>query len=291
MNRCHLCRPNDVIKPHRDDAISDTWSVNSSRQSNTFRRQQTRISLATGRFPSQRASNAENVSIWWCHHEIMACSWASYQIRKIAGCACAGNAGNVFPRRRFQRKSLVNDPGMHHGTCVTHVPWCMSGSFTCGDGENVPGIPGACAPAILRIWQEAHGQIIFWAHVGRCCYIVNWIHGNLGINSSEIWIKIQSLLSHLQHVFNPRLHPMRWTVGSKFGNDRHYLPNLNRMMFKGNVISTHPYFPFKQQYSFVNETRASMPSHTRCGASMPLVWIIFNNICELHIVLYLSKRK
>ena len=85
-------------------------------------------------------------------------SWASYQIRKIAGCACAGNAGNVFPRRRFQRKPLVSDPGMHHGTCVTHVPWCMSGSLTCGDGENVPGIPGACAPAILRIWQEAHGN-------------------------------------------------------------------------------------------------------------------------------------
>ena len=82
--------------------------------------------------------------------------WASYQIRKIAGCACAGNAGNVFPRRRFQRKLLVSDPGMHHGTCVTHVPWCMSGSLTCGDGENVPGIPGACAPAILRIWQDAH---------------------------------------------------------------------------------------------------------------------------------------
>ena len=45
---------------------------------------------------------------------------------------------------------------MHHGTCVTHVPWCMSGSLTCGDGENVPGIPGACAPAILRICEEAH---------------------------------------------------------------------------------------------------------------------------------------
>ena len=84
--------------------------------------------------------------------------WASYQIRKIAGCACAGNAGNVSPRRRFQRKPIVGDPGMHHGTCVTHVPWCMSGSLTCGDEENVPGIPGACAPAILRIWQEAHGN-------------------------------------------------------------------------------------------------------------------------------------
>ena len=22
-------------------------------------------------------------------------------------------------------------PGMHHGTCVTHVPWCMPGSLTC----------------------------------------------------------------------------------------------------------------------------------------------------------------
>ena len=85
--------------------------------------------------------------------------WASYHIRKIAGCACAWNAGNVFPRRRFQRETLVSDPGMHHGTCVTHVPWCMSGSLTCGDGENVPGIPGACAPTILRIWQEAHGFI------------------------------------------------------------------------------------------------------------------------------------
>ena len=50
-----------------------------------------------------------------------------------------------FPRHWFQRKLLVSDPGMHHGTCVTHVPWCMSGSLTPGGGENVPGIPGACA--------------------------------------------------------------------------------------------------------------------------------------------------
>ena len=95
--------------------------------------------------------------------QCMMTSWASYQIRKIAGCACAGNAGNVFPRRRFQMKPLVSDPGMHHGTCVTHVPWCMSGSLTCGDGENVPGIPGACAPTILHIWQEAHDMNTFSA--------------------------------------------------------------------------------------------------------------------------------
>ena len=50
-----------------------------------------------------------------------------------------------FPRHRLQRKPLVNDPVMHHGTCVTHVPWFMSGSLTRGGGENVPGFPGACA--------------------------------------------------------------------------------------------------------------------------------------------------
>ena len=50
-----------------------------------------------------------------------------------------------FPRYRLQRKPLVSDPGMHHRTCVTHVPWCMSGSQARGGGGNVPGIPGACA--------------------------------------------------------------------------------------------------------------------------------------------------
>ena len=59
-----------------------------------------------------------------------------------------------FPRNRIQKKSRVSDPSLHHGTCVTHVPWCMSGSLTRGGGENVPGIPGACA--ILQICQEAH---------------------------------------------------------------------------------------------------------------------------------------
>ena len=97
---------------------------------------------------------------------------ASYQIRKIAGCACAGNAGNVFPRRRIQRKPLVSDPGMHHCTCVTHVPWCMSGSLTRGGGENVPGFPGACAPAILRIWQEAH---VVLPNVNQVSYVYKTI--------------------------------------------------------------------------------------------------------------------
>ena len=49
-----------------------------------------------------------------------------------------------FPRHRIQREPLVSDPDMHHGTCVTHVPWCMPGSLNRSRGENVVGISGAC---------------------------------------------------------------------------------------------------------------------------------------------------
>ena len=32
----------------------------------------------------------------------------------------------------FSPPSRVGDPDMQHGTCVTHVPWCMPGSLTSG---------------------------------------------------------------------------------------------------------------------------------------------------------------
>ena len=72
-------------------------------------------------------------------------TWASCQIRKIAGAHAPGMPGTFSPSPQ------VSDPDMHPGTCVTHVPWCMPGSLTSGfrwnrwRGENVPGIPGACA--------------------------------------------------------------------------------------------------------------------------------------------------
>ena len=90
-----------------------------------------------------------------CNQTIMCKGSRILHFADVFLCLCAGNAGNVSPRRRLQRKPLVGDPGMHHGTCVTHVSWCMSGSLTRTGGENVPGIPGACAPTFLRIWQEA----------------------------------------------------------------------------------------------------------------------------------------
>ena len=64
--------------------------------------------------------------------------YANYVLRMRRECR------ECFPHHWLQRKPLVSDPGMHHGTFVTHMPWCMSGSLTRGGGKNVPGIPDAC---------------------------------------------------------------------------------------------------------------------------------------------------
>ena len=61
----------------------------------------------------------------------------------------------------FSPPPRVSDPGLHHGTCVTHVPWCMPGSLTSGffevgDGKNFSGIPGACATRNFAYLEEAH---------------------------------------------------------------------------------------------------------------------------------------
>ena len=70
-----------------------------------------------------------------------------------------------FPRHLFERKTLGSDPDMNHGTCVTHVPWCMSGSLNRGGGENVMTQLNDAGPIVFistgclhdqkfRIWEK-----------------------------------------------------------------------------------------------------------------------------------------
>ena len=69
--------------------------------------------------------------------------WASCRMRKMSFAHAPGMPG-TFPHHPLERKPLFGNHSMHHGTYVTHVPWCMLGSLTSGGGENVPGIPSAC---------------------------------------------------------------------------------------------------------------------------------------------------
>ena len=69
--------------------------------------------------------------------------WASYQIRKNYRLRMHRGCRERFSCHRLQRKSLVSDPGMHHGTCVTDV--MHVGIANPRRRANVPGIPVACA--------------------------------------------------------------------------------------------------------------------------------------------------
>ena len=88
----------------------------------------------------------------WNEHDEDIMTWASCQIRKIAGAHAPGMSGTFSPSPQ------VCDPDMHHGTCVTHVPWCMPGSLTSGflwnrrRGKTFPAFPAHAQPANLHIW-------------------------------------------------------------------------------------------------------------------------------------------
>ena len=67
-----------------------------------------------------------------------------------------GMPGTFFP------PPWVSDPDMRHGTCVTHVPWCMPESLTSGflwsqwRGNRSRHSRRMRNPKFLRVWQEVH---------------------------------------------------------------------------------------------------------------------------------------
>ena len=155
--------------------------------------------------------------------ELCTSPWASCQIGKIAGYACAGNAQNVFPHTQLR------DPDMRHATCVTHVPWCMPGSLTSGflwsrgekgGGENAPGILGACATGVSRRgWWRRRAEHIppswrnflisqslqshwFWVQVSSSFY---W--------RSAVYIYIHTYIHTYIYIY--RLNKSKWIFSTK----------------------------------------------------------------------------
>ena len=123
-----------MIKPIYSLIIKRHMTTKHNKQTHCVARINTFIVMIQNKLlwsnPRLRYCN-NHLSVTWSNghglsNYVMFHAWASSQIRKIVGCACAGNAGNSFPPPWF------SDPEMHHGTCVRHVPWCMPGSLTSG---------------------------------------------------------------------------------------------------------------------------------------------------------------
>ena len=123
----------------------------------------------TGEFPEQRASNAENVSMWWRHHEssIQLKSWFLY-IRTLGG-----GGYLLIHILHFSSKSHS-----YYGSNGIRQHWCY-----CGNG----GVPNR---SIMLIWDDEQKRI----EKGNCRYHLALIHwgrvthlcvGNLTIIDSD----------------------------------------------------------------------------------------------------------
>ena len=85
-----------------------------------------------------RRHNSHVTSLWWFLWQMIWRHGPLTRYIKLRVVHAPGMPGKFFPRGRLQRKPLVSDPGMHNGTCVTHVPWCMSRSFTRNCDKTFP---------------------------------------------------------------------------------------------------------------------------------------------------------
>ena len=105
--------------------------------------------------------------------------WASYQIRKIAGTHAPGMPGMFSPPPR------VSDPDIHHGTCVTHVPWYMPGSLT--SGFLWSRRRGKTFPAFSALRQQSFYSMSQGQHFGARPKSIGFTSIKLIIHSCELF--------------------------------------------------------------------------------------------------------
>ena len=157
---------------------------------------------------------------------------------------------STFSRHRLQRKLLVSDPGMHHGTCATHVPWCMSGSLTRCGGENFHGICGAyttlnftyLVDSIYRYSKLTHMGYLFiiwgtsWSNrfaLRRYLLLAKYLNGIVSRQSYWRWICLRHATdyppdtSFHKYVVDVSIPLHRWTI----------IADVTHMHFHNNIIA------------------------------------------------------
>ena len=75
-------------------------------------------------------------------------AWASYQIRKIAGCACARYAGNFF----FLPPTSKGKASYRSRHASRHVRHACRDCESAVAGKTYPAYPAHAQSAVLRIW-------------------------------------------------------------------------------------------------------------------------------------------
>ena len=97
----------------------------------------------------------------------------------------------------FSPPPRVSDPDMHHGTCATHVPWCMPGSLTNGflwsrrRGKMFPAFPMHAQPTTFAYLERGPYLRGFDLMIGLIpfnpCRYHSWWVVHPGVTSLHKW--------------------------------------------------------------------------------------------------------
>ena len=126
---------------------------------------------------------------------------------------------------------------MHHGTCVTHVTWCVS--LIHDGGENVPGIPGACATRnctylargpLVFCWSL--GPILFWNFLW-----VTFVHSKWSYDFTLCRL-LQKRLQSNQGCNKPVVHRWWWNTQIYFYSIAKTVTLICYTLFHNNVSNT-----------------------------------------------------
>ena len=114
---------------------------------------------------------------------------------------------------------------MHHGTCVTHVPWCMSESLIRGGGEKVPGIPGACATRNFAYLARGPWNYVWiqWINTLRlrrnCCNFADDIFKCIFLNEN-MWVSLMMSLKFVSKIRINNIPALVQTMASHWPSDK-----------------------------------------------------------------------
>ena len=88
----------------------------------------------TGEFPAQRASNAENVSIWWRHHACKWCGWrpvSAYDLIVSSGLGWTGEFWHYSNPPKACPKYQITFSTKDYPGGYTTVPACLYRCMMC----------------------------------------------------------------------------------------------------------------------------------------------------------------
>ena len=135
--------------------------------------------LGISSFVSAYINGSSKIWFWTCQQyfiELITRYGPLTRYAKLRVAHAPGMPGTFSPPPRY------SDPDMHHGTCLTHVPWCMPGLQTSGFlGSRWRGKRSRHSRRMRNPQFCASGKRPMLEKVSPCSLILSYVHNDKAV--------------------------------------------------------------------------------------------------------------